>query len=177
MEEQPLKPQTGLAAFEPGQSRVSVGPYARREIRFLQYWKHHKTTFKVYGITIGAKPCSAELVNAALRKATDHLRKNPTRHQQYWVGFISIHTGRGENQIIIDRWINENELLHQIFISSEKTPTRFRKPPCDHNSVCIWELYLQGFERNAWLGCVLQSKRRWPARLRHYLDQRLNARV
>jgi hypothetical protein len=152
-------------------------PYAVRRIQFLRYWPCQKIRFKVYGITMGTESLSAKIIATALRKTAVHLRGNPTRHQQYGAGFISIHQGRGENQIVIDRWINENELLHQILISYEKTPAKFHKPAADHNSVCVWELYLQGFERKAWLDCVLRSKLSLPARLRRYLGRRLNARV
>jgi hypothetical protein len=161
----------------PTQSRIPPGVYAKRRIQFLCMWKHQKTTFKVYGITTGEAFRSPALVDATLSQAASHLRANPTRHAGYGVGFISVHEGRGENQIIIDRWINENELLHQIYVSSEKTPTNFRRAPYDHNSVCVWELYLQAFERRAWLECVLQSELPWPKRLEQYRASQLNAWV
>jgi hypothetical protein len=160
-------------------SKVSpvTRPYATRRIQFLKYWQHQRTKFKVYAISMGSRPCSPEMITAALRKIATHLRENPTKQTQYGVGIISIHAGRGENQIVIDRWINENEILHQILISSEKTPTKFHKAPRDHNSVCVWELYLQGFERKAWLDHVLRSGENRPVRMRRYLAEQLNARV
>jgi|SRR5579862_3052725 len=169
--------RTTIDPLAKGKNQAETGPYAGRWIRFLKHWQRGDTTFKVYEITMGAGSCSKKLLDAALASVAKHLRDNSTRHRQYGVGFISLHVGRGENQIVIDRWINENELLHQILVSSEKTPASFRKPPRDHNSVCVWELYLQGFERKAWLDCVLRSRMSWPARLRKYLDQRLDVRV
>jgi hypothetical protein len=154
-----------------------IGGYAKRRIRFLRYWKRDGNTFKVYGITVGAVSSSPALVDAALQTVALHLSRQPTKHQSYGVGFVSLHEGQGENQIIIDRWINENELLHEIYVSSPKVPGEFRLAPRDHNSVCVWELYLQGFERKAWLGHVLCSNAAWPRRLKKYLGERLDTRV
>jgi hypothetical protein len=169
------KPRSRTPHDSPQQSRIPPAVYAKRQIQFLRLWKHQKTTFKVYGITTGDAFRSPALVDAALSKAADHLGAKPTRHAGYGVGFISVHEGRGENQIIIDRWINENELIHQIYVSSEGTPTNFHRAPYDHNSVCVWELYLQAFERRAWLECVLQSELPWHKRLKQYRERRLNA--
>lgn len=124
----------------PAQPRIPVGGYVKRRIKFLLEWKTGKTTFKVYGITTGSAFRSPLLVDAALKRAAVHLRAKPTRHTDYAVGFIAVHEGRGENQLIIDRWISENELMHQICVSSETRPTRFQRPSCDHNSVCVWEV-------------------------------------
>lgn len=171
------KSRSGFPKSSPRRVENRIGAYVKRRIAFLFHWRHRGITFKVYAITSGKCFRSPVLLDAALRKAADHLRRTPTRHTHYGVGFISVHEGRGENQIAIDCWINENELMHQIYVSPERKPTNFRRAPFDHNSVCVWELYLQAFERKAWLSCVLQSEVSWPRRLRCYCRQGLDVRV
>jgi hypothetical protein len=174
-DKKPMMPKTVKSQFQ--HARTPVGDYAARHIRFLRRWEKGGTTFKVYGITMGALLPTPGLIDAALLRVARHLKRNPTRHRHYGVGFISLHEGRGENQIIVDRWINENELLHEIYVSSPAAPAVFRRPARDHNCVCVWELYLQSFERKAWLRHVLGGKAAWPQRLKRYLEDRLDVRA
>jgi hypothetical protein len=155
----------------------AVGLYGKRWIRFLGYWKQQEMIFKVYGISVDAEFRSSTLLHAALEKAASHLRENPTQNTTYDAGFISIHEGRTENQLNIDQWINENELLHHIYVSPKKTPAGFRRPPRDHNAMCIWEIHVQSFERKAWMDCVLRDTPIWSKRIRRYLNWRLTAYV
>lgn len=100
---------------------------------------------------------SSELLEGAKRVAEEELRNRPTRHTHHGVGFLGIHDGRGENQVFLDLWINENELLHRYWVSHKATPGELVKPPYDFNSVCCWDLFVQCFERQAWIDCVLTN--------------------
>ena len=130
---------------------------------------------KVYGISYDRPLPRAELVEAAHRVAGDHLRDHPTRHPSYGVGFLGIHDGRGENQVFLDLWVNENELLHTIWVSPTDDPARLEHPGPDSNSVCVWDLAVQGFERGAWVEHVL-SRKGGPD-LEAYLATRMSADV
>ena len=134
-------------------------PYQRRPLRFLELWAVDDWRLKVIGITYGRETPGAELIDAAKRTARDYLRDNTTRHAHYHVGFLGVHDGRGENQVFLDRWINENELMHAYWVSSKPDPTRLVVPDADHNSVCVWDLAVQCFERQAWVECVLDNPR------------------
>ena len=134
-------------------------PYARRPLRFLELWEIDDWRLKVIGITYGHETPGAELVDGAKRVAAEYLRANRTRHATYGVGFLGVHDGRGENQVFLDRWINENELMHAYWVSPKDDPARLVVPGTDHNSVCVWDLAVQCFEREAWVECLLDNPR------------------
>jgi hypothetical protein len=130
-------------------------PYQPRPLRFLELWSVDDWRLKVIGITYGRETPSAALVDGAKRVAREYLRANRTRHTTYSIGFLGVHDGRGENQVFLDRWINENELMHAYWVSPKHDPARLVVPGADHNSVCVWDLAVQCFEREAWVECVL----------------------
>ena len=53
--------------------------------------------------------------------------------------------------------LHGGELLHVVWISTKDDPGALVHPPPDHNAVCIWDLALQTFEREAWIACVLAN--------------------
>jgi hypothetical protein len=115
------------------------------------------------------------LVEAGKAWAARRLRERPTRQRHYGVGFLGVHDGRGENQVFLDLWVNENELLHAYVVSPPSDPAALREPPEDHNSVCVWDLAVQAFEREAWLGHVLANPA--GADVEGYLGERMNGVV
>ncbi len=131
--------------------------YRPRPIRFLEEWPVEGYRLKVYGITRGDPVPAGALLDAAKAVVQRHLSERPTRHTTYGVGFLGVHQGRGANQIFLDRWINENELHHVVYVSHPERPTELTRAPDDYNSVCLWDLALQAFEREAWLRCVLAN--------------------
>ena len=62
-------------------------------------------------------------------------------------------------------------------------PADLRPPtdPVDHNSVCVWDLALQCFERRAWVERVMKAGGApcpgAPAAIEAYLAQRMNEDV
>jgi hypothetical protein len=149
-------------------------PYQPRPLRFLELWQVDDWRLKVIGIAYGRATPDVRLVDAAKRTAAEYLRTHPTRHAHYGVGFLGVHDGRGENQVFLDRWINENELMHAYWVSPKHDPERLLVPDVtDHNSVCVWDLAVQCFEREAWLECVLANPR--GPDLDAYLTRRIRA--
>lgn len=135
----------------------NFAPYQPRPIRFLKLLQAPPYQVKLYSITQPDQSLPQALQEETENQIKSLLQNTPTQHQHYGVAFAAIHAGIGENQIILDRWINENELMHQILVSPESDPLAFQPPPADHNSVCVWELALQAFEREQWLKHVLQA--------------------
>lgn len=88
------------------------------------------------------------------------LKEHPTRHTHYGVGFVGVHGGRGENQVFLDRWVDENELLHDYVVSRPDRPAELRPAPPDYNSVCVWDLAVQAWERDVWVECVMKRPHR-----------------
>lgn len=144
-------------------------PHTPRPIRFLELFRPPGWSIKVYGITHAAELPDPALVTAAKSWAAHLLATVPTRHTTYGVGFLGVHDGRGMNQVFLDCWIDENELLHHIAVSPKHTPAALADPGPDHNSVCIWDLALQWHERQAWIEEVLTGTHRpEPDRLAAY---------
>ncbi len=147
--------------------------YEPRPVRFLELWKIGDWRLKVYGISYARPTPRSELITAAKDTAARRLREYPTAHEHYGVGFLGIHDGRGENQVFLDYWINENELIHWYLISPPDDPTGLTAPEPDHNSVCVWDLMVQCYERQAWVDCVLANP--YGPDIAAYLDCRLDA--
>ena len=131
--------------------------YAPRPVRVIDRATIEGFRLKVYSIAAKGDRASDELVGAGRRMAARHLRDAPTRQHHYGVGFLGIHDGRGENQVFLDLWITQNELTHDFWVSSKSDPAVLRRPESDHNSVCVWDLFVQGVEREAWLRHVLNN--------------------
>lgn len=147
--------------------------YEPRPIRFLELWKVDDWQLKLYGISYNRSAPRQELISAAKTQAAKRLREHPTRLNHYGVGFLGIHDGRGENQVFLDIWVNENELIHWYLVSPSDQPAQLHVPPEDHNSVCVWDLMVQCFERQAWMDFVLSNPR--GPDIEAYLARRLDA--
>jgi hypothetical protein len=154
---------------------MHFAPYQRRPVRFLELWHSAGWRLKVYCIASGRPSPRPELVSAAKDWAASRLKNHPTRQTSYGVGFLGVHDGHTENQVFLDRWANENELLHTFVTSPSEAPTRLSIPNEDHNSVCVWDLAVQCFERQAWLTHVLANPR--GPDLAAYLATTLNAEL
>jgi hypothetical protein len=90
----------------------------------------------------------------------------------YKVGFIGAHDGCKAAFVFVDFWGNDNELFHRVFISRGGDPGRLEPSDAADSSVCVWDLYLQSFERDAWIKHAL-SKSNAPD-FDGYLADRLN---
>ena len=127
-----------------------IEPYERRPVRPLGVWDTDGWRLKAYLIARPGEAPAAGLISAARERARVVVAL-PCRHETYGVGFVGVHQGRGYNQVFVDRWANHNELLHDTFISDAGAPGDLRPAPRGHNSVCVWDLALQAFEREAWV--------------------------
>ena len=134
-----------------------MNPCPKRSIRPLDPLAVGSFAIKVYSIALLDEPFSSKFEQASRRVAIERLEAGPTSHRTHGVGFLGIHQGFNENQIFLDLWINQNELHHTVWISPKDNDTAITLPPADFNSVCIWDLAVQAFERKAWLECVLRN--------------------
>jgi hypothetical protein len=75
-------------------------------------------------------------------------------------------------RVFVDYWGNENELFHHVFLSRSGDPNALIPAKSSDSSVCVWDLRLQLFEREAWIKHVL-CKAAAPD-FQAYLDERLN---
>jgi len=64
-------------------------------------------------------------------KAGPALAETYRARRIHTLGFLGIHDGRGANQVFLDLWVNENELLHVVWVSTKDDPGALVHPPPD----------------------------------------------
>lgn len=132
-------------------------PYTARPIRFLELSRHNDWTLKVYSITAD-RSVSSPLVAAARTVAfaqLDKWRAGDRRWDDYGAGFLIVHHGRDANYVLLDWWIAECILQHHVWISQLDSPGEFEYVSPTGLCVCVWELEILQFEREAWIRNVL----------------------
>jgi hypothetical protein len=73
---------------------------------------------------------------------------------RYGACFLIIHEAAGFNTIAADWWQNTNELNHRFF-RAPAGASEFSDITTSGESACVWELRIQGHERDLWLAKVL----------------------
>ena len=92
-------------------------PYRPRSIRFQELWTIGGLHLKGYAISIEGERVAPRLWLAARETVTKSLEEDPTGHETYGCGFVTAHQGIDESQVNLDLWINENELLHRVWVT------------------------------------------------------------
>ena len=149
-------------------------PYEPRSIRFLEALTIEGWRLKVYGITYRRERPRAELIETARRLVRQSLPPALT-NGNYAVGYVGVHDGRGANFIFVDWWADENELHHHVFAAPSDEVENLPEITATGLSVCVWDLRVQCFEREAWLDAVLKNPRE--SSLEDYLRRRLREDV
>ncbi len=134
--------------------------YKTRPVRYLGLWEIGGWHMKAYGIACDAPAPSSELVAAARRIVERRVRESGNGTSHYGVGFVGIHQGQTGNFVFVDWWANENELHHHVYTSTREQPETLRYVTPTGLAACTWDLYLIGFERDAWVETVLKRHRR-----------------
>jgi hypothetical protein len=150
-------------------------PYEPRAIRYLEEWQDTGWRMKIYGIAYRRQSPRAELVKTAKRIARQCLPFPPDEDGRYGVGFIGVHDGRGANFIFVDWWADENELHHHVFAAPSNELKDLPEITGTGLSVCVWDLRVQCFEREAWIETALRRPSR--SSLDDYLRRQLNEDV
>lgn len=131
--------------------------YRPRPVRFLGEYAHEGWRLKVYGIAYDRELPRAKLVEAAKRIARERLPQPAAGYGRYGVGFLGVHDGRGANFVFVDWWADENELHHHVYTSASDELSDLKYTTPTGLSVCVWDLKVQSFERDAWVEEVLKN--------------------
>jgi hypothetical protein len=150
-------------------------PYRPRPIRFLEEWRDAGWRLKVYGIAYKGERPRAQLVETAKRIARERVPQPAVTETRYGIGFVGVHDGRNANFIFVDWWADENELHHHVYTSATDELENLNYVTPTGLSVCVWDLRVQSFEREAWLEEVLQNTH--GASVEGYMARRLNEDV
>ncbi|SFJ18382.1 hypothetical protein [Thermoflavimicrobium dichotomicum] len=153
--------------------RLAIKPYQKRAIMFLELWNPGDWNIKVYGITSPSRDLDKTLIKAAKDTIASILPRQATGEGRHGVGFMGIHAADDGNFLFADWWWNENELYHYSFIASPGSIVFHNVTPTGR-MFCIWELYVLGYEREAWIRSVLSND---SPDMKQYLQARLNQKV
>ncbi|MBH8608766.1 isochorismatase [Thermoactinomyces sp. CICC 10521] len=156
-----------------GNDRLAMKPYQKRAIAFLELWSPGDWNIKVYGITSPSRNLEQTLIEAAKDTISFILPSQATEEGRHGVGFMGIHAADDGNFLFVDWWWNENELYHYSFIASPGSNV-FHNVTSTGRMFCIWELYVLGYEREAWIQWVLDNDL---PDIEQYLQSRLNKNV
>ncbi|MFN8060228.1 MAG: hypothetical protein U0Q12_13815 [Vicinamibacterales bacterium] len=159
--------------------------YRPRHVTFVGCMARGDTTLKTYGITMTTGRPEPRLVEAAVDCAFDYLGAQPPPQSaagvnwgelpSHGVGSLIVHAGREAVFAVLDVWVDQNMLRHQVWAASPVQPIRFESLAPSGIAMCVWELAIIQHERAAWLRHVLTPSGR--ADLGAYLDDVLEAEV
>jgi hypothetical protein len=133
-------------------------PYEPRPIRFHRLRHVDGWRVKLYSIAYGSQPIDWIAFESALRMADAVLPRPAVTPARRGVGFVIAHQGRTALYCVLGWWDNENELPLEVFV-------RGREPGAEWHlargpeSVCVWDLQVIAFERDAYVATVLSSGR------------------
>ncbi|MFC4076087.1 isochorismatase [Salinithrix halophila] len=147
--------------------------YQPRPIQFQELWKPRDWQIKVYGITAPSCKLTPSLLEAAKETVASILPSGAQEEGRHGVGFMGVHAATDGNFLFVDWWWNTYELNHQSFLAPPDS-AQFKNVTPTGRMFCIWELYVLGFEREAWIHALLKNP---TSGMDGYLEARLNQEI
>jgi hypothetical protein len=131
--------------------------YAARPIRPLGVIELRGFRLKRYWIDLERAPAPdpAEWSGAiALAAAFLPTTPDPARPQ---LGFLILHRGRGADYLVLGWWAHENELPLRVVVRYPGTDDAAWRAARGEESVCVWDLDVIAFEREAYVSTLLSG--------------------
>jgi len=147
--------------------------YRSRSVEVLGLWEWPGWRIKAYGIAYADAPLDSRLTKAARGLTEGRLKASAETTSHYGVGFAGVHQGKTGNFVFVDWWADENELHHHVYVSPPDRPEALEYQTPTGLAACVWDLFLIGYERDAWVRHVLRSK----GNLDAYVRDRFQGRV
>jgi len=153
--------------------------FAPRPTRFLGVRDFEGWRLKVYSIILGDRPLDRDGFERGLDLAIQSLpRDESVTTSRPGVGFVILHQGRGADYVVLCWWDRENELPMRIVVrerdegieasrdqgtgGSSDQGARSWRPARGSESICVWDIDVIWFERNAYVETVLAAGARDP---------------
>lgn len=131
-------------------------PYAPRLIRCLDLIEVADFRLKRYWIDLQGEPGPALAGwEPALALAKAALPSDVDAAGCARVGFQILHRGRGADYLVLGWWDRENELPLRVFVRYPRTDDALWRAARGGESVCVWDLEVIGFERDAYVRSYL----------------------
>ena len=149
--------------------------YKLRSIRYIELFEELGWRMKLYGISYKDEFPRQHLIEIGKNIARQSLPQPAIAKNRYGIGFVCVHEARDANFFLVDWWSDENALNHHIYTSTFDSPSEIEEVTLKGPNICVWELRLLSFERQAWLDNVLAYPR--GPELESYINFRLNENV
>lgn len=144
-------------SFRPVTSINLKNQYKDRYIRYLGFSKIRDWYVKLYTISIDDKKIDRLVINAATDLALVVLRGGNCGFNIYNVAFVILHRAQEGYFLLIGRWVDENMLMQDVYLSDFASPLEFNSIHNTHIVACVWELEIIYAERNSWVENVMKS--------------------
>ena len=131
--------------------------YSPRPIRLIELLEHDGWRFKLYAITYRAEAFDRASFDSAMLIALKELPSPAITAQRPGVGFMICHRGRGWDYLVVCWWDNQNELPMHIYVRPRDASVPWRRAR-DSESICVWDLQVINFERDAYVREVLAAE-------------------
>jgi hypothetical protein len=128
--------------------------YEPRPIRFHRLRDVGGWRLKVYTIAYGAMPIDWDAFEPAMAMVDSALPRPAVAAGRQGVGFVIAHQGRTALYCVLGWWDNENELPLRVFVRALESGSEWRTAR-GPESVCVWDLQIIGFERDAYVATML----------------------
>jgi hypothetical protein len=126
-------------------------PYQPRPLEFLGIDTVAGYRLKTYSIRYGVLAFDRRRFDEGWALAKAALPQPATADGRPGVGFAILHQGRTSDYFILCWWDHENELPIRVFV---RGPEGWR-PAKDGESVCVWDLRVLWWEREAYVNTVM----------------------
>jgi hypothetical protein len=133
-------------------------PYSPRPVRFLGVYETAGWKIKIHGISIKNEYIEPQLLEHVKTRLPDWL--NIFSHPEletYKIATLIVHEGKEGIFALLNWWIDENMLQCHVYFSGYTNPYQFHVYSPKGTMVCVWEMAVMWFERNAWVKHVLSK--------------------
>ncbi|MCM2268799.1 MAG: hypothetical protein NDJ75_01705 [Thermoanaerobaculia bacterium] len=129
-------------------------PFAARPVEFLGVVDHDGWRLKFYSIVHGQALLDRSDFGRGFRLVLHHLPQPPATAERAGVGFLIAHQGNGANYAVLCWWDHENELPIRVAVRRPEERGGWR-PARGRESICVWDLEVIAFERQAYVETLL----------------------
>jgi hypothetical protein len=131
-----------------------VQPYAPRRITFLEIRRAGDWQLKHYAIVYGSHLHAAADFDDGIARVLRELPRPATTDARAGVGFLISHRGLTADYVVLAWWDRENELPIRLAVRSKEPGAAWRAPQASE-SICVWDLQVFAFERDAYVATLL----------------------
>ncbi len=132
-------------------------PYRDRSIEFHEIRSHGGWRIKIYSVLYGTAPLDWNTIEEGFALSFTRLPDHAQESDRPGVAFAIAHQGRGMHYVVISWWGNENEYFNRVLVRPFGAKEKWRNAS-EHESVCVWDLQIICFEREAYVATILAKE-------------------